>query len=415
MTYSTPKSKLKSYAVLGSALLLSGVATAAAEESPEPKSALQEAIDSSKPIFNARIRYETVSQDGIALDADAVTYRLRAGFQTGSLWDTTALIEFDHIRDLEDDFNSTINGRTQFPVVADPNATELNRIQLVNKSLPDTTITLGRQRIKLDNDRFVGNVGWRQNEQTFDAVRVVNTSVDGLKLDVTYIDQVNRIFGDDSPMGRWDSESFLINANYKLPIDGVKANVTGFIYLLDFDSAPGASSQTFGVNAAASTSGFTLKGTYAAQSDYGAQPTDYSADYYTVEGSYANSGFVGKVGYEVLTGDGTIGFSTPLATLHAFNGWADVFLATPATGIEDLYGDISYTKKSLGPLDLLKVGVVYHSYSSESTSADYGSEVGVVGVAKMKKFTVLTKYTNYDSDGFATDRSKFWLQLDFAL
>ena len=32
-----------------------------------------------KPIVEARLRYETVDQDGIARDADAVTMRLRAG------------------------------------------------------------------------------------------------------------------------------------------------------------------------------------------------------------------------------------------------------------------------------------------------------------------------------------------------
>ncbi|WP_207764918.1 hypothetical protein [Hyphococcus luteus] len=400
-----------SIAVL-SATVLFGIA--GAEEAPAPgASALDKAISASKILFNTRLRFENVSQDGFADNADALTYRLRAGFETGKLWDTSLLVEFEHVDDLIGDYNSTINGNTAFPVVADPKATELNRFQVTNTSLPDTKVTLGRQRIKLDNDRFVGNVGWRQNEQTFDAVRLENTSLKGLKLDVTYVDQVNRIFGDDSSMGRWESDSWLVNGKYSLPVDGAKIAIGGFAYLLDIESAPGVSSQTYGVNASFSKGPFTLKGTYAAQSDYAAQPLAYDADYYTVEGGYTQKGFSLKAGYEVLTGDGAIGFSTPLATLHAFNGWADVFLGTPADGLEDIYVTAGYTTKTAAPFSLLKIAAVYHDFSAENTGADYGSEFGLVGVAKLDRFALLAKFASYDSDGFASDRDKFWLQLDF--
>ena len=89
-----------------------------------------------------------------------------------------------------------------YPVVADPEAYEINRFQLTNTSLPGTTLTLGRQRIVLDDQRFVGAVGWRQNEQTFDALRMVNRSVANLVLDATYLNRVNRVFGDGFAAGR---------------------------------------------------------------------------------------------------------------------------------------------------------------------------------------------------------------------
>ncbi|MGE0409538.1 MAG: hypothetical protein AB7P23_09795, partial [Amphiplicatus sp.] len=318
-------------------------APALAEEAAKPEpSAFAKALSDSKPILDARIRYEHVSQDGIAEKADALTYRIRAGVETGKLWDTALLVEFDHIEDLNGDFNSTINGKTMFPVVADPDATELNRFQLTNTSLPSTKITLGRQRIILDNARFVGNVGWRQNEQTYDAVRVENSSIKGLTLNFAYIEQVNRIFGDDSPVGRFESDSYLVNGKYDLPIEGAKVSLSGFAYLLDFDNAPASSSQTFGGNVDIAKGIFSLKGAYAAQSDYGAQPLSYDADYNMVEGGLAKNGFSLGAGYEVLTGNGAIGFQTPLATLHAFQGWADVFLTTPPNGIEDIYVSAGY-------------------------------------------------------------------------
>ena len=154
---------------------------------------LEEAIKASKLLVDFRLRYEGASFDNFDKDANALTYRARVGFETGAWADTKLLVEFDHVQSLVSDFNSTTNGYSQFPVIADPNVTELNRFQLTNTSLPDTTVTLGRQRIIQDDSRFIGNVGWRQNEQTYDAVRAVNKSIKNLTLDISYVDQINRI------------------------------------------------------------------------------------------------------------------------------------------------------------------------------------------------------------------------------
>ncbi len=408
----------KSIATLAALLFLSATPSVKAEEATAPgPNDFVNAFKESKILFDARIRWETVDQGGFSNAANAVTYRFRAGFETGKFYDTSFLIEFDHIRDLIGDFNSTTNGNTAFPVVADPNATELNRLQLTNTSLPDTKIILGRQRIVLDDARFVGNVGWRQNEQTFDAVRVQNTGITGLTADFTYVEQVNRIFGDESAVGRFDSESVLINLNYKTTVNDVKIGITPFAYLLDFKNALALSSQTYGFHLSISKDFWTLKGSYAHQSDWADQPTDYNVNYYHVNGSVKYKGLEFAGGYEVLGGDGAIAFSTPLATLHKFNGFADQFLATPANGLQDFYGKIGYAKKGVGPFALLKAFAVYHDFSAENTSGDFGSEIDVVGVAKIKgldNVTFLAKYAHFESDdGFKTDKEVFWLQAEF--
>ena len=123
-------------------------------------------------ILDARLRYEHVDQQPFAQDADALTLRARLGFETGKAWNTSLLVEGEAVVPLDSHYNSTTNGHVQYPVVADPEGYELNRLQLTNTSIDATTLTIGRQRITLDDHRFVGNVGWRQNEQTFDALRV---------------------------------------------------------------------------------------------------------------------------------------------------------------------------------------------------------------------------------------------------
>ena len=232
-----------------------------------------------------------------------MTYRIRAGLETGAYKDTKFLIDFDYVEDVVDDFNSTTNGKGGlYPVVADPNVSELNRIQLTNTSLPDTKITLGRQRIIMDDSRFIGNVGWRQNEQTFDALRVTNESLGDLKVDVAYITRANRIFGNDSPAGVWTGDTYLVNASYPTPL----GKLTGFGYFIDVDEVSVASSQTLGARfAGAQDMGdgkFKYTLSFAQQEDYGSSNIDYSATYYLVDGGYAFDKFKIGAGYEVLGG-----------------------------------------------------------------------------------------------------------------
>jgi hypothetical protein len=204
-----------------------------------------------KYIVDARLRTEDVDQDPLPNDASATTLRLRLGLETAKAWNTTLLVEGEAVMPLDDSYRPDPLRpiKVTYPVVADPESYDLNRLQLVNTSIPGTTLTLGRQRILLDDQRFVGNVGWRQNEQTFDAFRVVNKSVKNLVLDATYLNRVNRVFGEKSPQGEYEGDSVLLNASYQTPI----GKITGFGYLLEFDpiagvpAAAGDSTGTYGV------------------------------------------------------------------------------------------------------------------------------------------------------------------------
>ena len=184
---------------------------------------LREALEASRPIAELRLRLEDVEQAAVPQEAQAATLRAHLGVETGKAWSWALLAEGEVIWPLTTDYNDTINGKTQFPVVADPETYEVNRLQLVNTSLPGTSVTLGRQRILHDDHRFVGNVGWRQNEQTFDALRFVNKSVDDLTVDATWLNQVNRVFGKDSPQGRYTGDNYLVNAAYQLVIGQLTA------------------------------------------------------------------------------------------------------------------------------------------------------------------------------------------------
>ena len=71
---------------------------------------------------------------------------------------------------LNDNYNDGLNGKTRYPVIADPDNTELNQLYVMYAPSAAIRLTLGRQRINYDNQRFFGASSWRQNEQTFDAL-----------------------------------------------------------------------------------------------------------------------------------------------------------------------------------------------------------------------------------------------------
>ncbi|MEP7243334.1 MAG: hypothetical protein ABI885_06565 [Gammaproteobacteria bacterium] len=371
------------------------------------------AVRESKPIIDLRLRSESVDQDGMSRDAEALTLRARLGFETGKAWNITFLAEGDLITPFESHYNSTVNGKTSYPVVADAETYEVNRLQLTNTTLPDTTVTFGRQRINLDDQRFVGNVGWRQNEQTYDGLRAVNKSIRNLTIDVTYFDQVNRVFGKDSAVGRYNGSNYLANVAYQMPI----GKLTGFVYLTDFTEAPRDSAETQGVRFTGERPVQKVKvawvASYARQTEHANNPLDFAEDFYTLELTGTFRQFSLNAGFEVMEGNGVRGFSTPLATLHKFDGWADKFLTTPPNGLERRYVGLSYTKKGLGILDTLSANAVYHRFDSNRLDIHYGSEVDLQVQAKYQRFNLLLKHASYDADRFATDTRKYWLQLDY--
>lgn len=415
--------------VLGAAMLMTAALTGTAQaENP-----LDGAFSEAKPLVDVRWRYEYVDQLATpALQhANANTVRLRLGFETGKAWSTALLAEIEAVGVLQDQYREdpTVPGlHATYPLVPDPKGSELNRLQLTNTSIVDTTITLGRQRIILDDTRFIGNVGWRQNEQTFDALRIVNRHIPKLVLDAAYIRNVNRIFGDDSPQSPYRGKSYYGNAAYQFKV----GKLTGFAYVLDFDPITTVAAGLNPARVSTSTYGARFAGerpvgriklgytaSWATQSDTGANPLSIDNDYQLLELSATWRQFALLLGDEVLEGDGVIGFSTPLATLHRFQGWADKFLTTPANGIDDRYGQFSWLTKGVGPFDTITLVAAYHQYEPEHVSGDYGDEWNLSLAAKYHRFTGTLKYADYKADAttpvaVGRDTKKFWAQLEYA-
>jgi hypothetical protein len=370
------------------------------------------AITGGKAHLEFRYRLESVDQDPFSYDALASTLRSRLNYQTLEWNHLSAFLEADNVTVLGNDtYNSTVNGVTDRPIVADPEYTEANQAYLQLK-LGTFTALGGRQRIVLDNARFIGNVGWRQNEQTYDALTLKTAALPKTQLQYSYLENVNRVTGptDGLQPGDYRSDSHVLNG--RVDFGGLGA-LTVFDYALDLQNAPGLSSNTYGLHYSGShkfseTARANWIASYARQQDYADNPADYAADYYLLEAGLGLGKFGMKAGYEVLGGDTAPNhaFQTPLATLHVFQGWADKFLTTPREGVEDLYLGVS---ANFGALAL---NLVWHDFAAEASSADYGTEWDAsAGYKFAKNYELLAKVADYQADGFATDTTKLWLQL----
>ena len=373
------------------------------------------ATPDSSTSLEARLRFEQVDDDGFANKAEATTLRVRAGhkFTFTPAW--SALVELEATGHLgADDFNSTDNGRTAYPVVVDPDSTELNQARVDYTPSATTRVSVGRQRLAYGNHRFIGNVGWRQNEQTFDAIDSQFSPLEGMTLRYSYLDRVQRIFGEDhrNPnLARWNLNTHLIDLSYKLG----PGQLSGYAHFFDNDTLPLSSHKNFGLRYAAQSAADAQLGWQASieaarQRPYADGADSIRANYFAAEGGLRWSGNLFTAGVEQLGGDGAYGFQTPLATLHAFNGWADRFLTTPANGLEDRY--LGW-KRGFGQFS---AQLVYHDFQADRGGADYGNEWdAALGWNLSQKWNALFKYASYDSDGFGASVDKLWLSLEFKL
>jgi hypothetical protein len=392
------------------------------------------------PIIDARLRWESVDQP--TTDADAVTLRLRSGAEIKHTSGLSVLVEGEATLALGTRYNAfpfaiaSGQRRPRFSTVADPETIELNRVQIQYTSKA-ATLTLGRQRINLDDQRWVGSVLWRQNEQTFDAVRGEG-KLGPISIDATYANSQRTIYGSEAghrqdfapgtgPRQHYGGDFVFVDAGAKLgPI-----NLKAFTYLLDYDPTflQANSSQTYGARATGSfvlapKTKLNVAASFARQSDYGGNPVAYRADYLAAELALAFKALTVTAGYEELGSDrqaaGGAGraLQTPLATLHKFNGWADVFLTTPNAGLRDAYvaGAWKFDAKAIPGLN---ANVIWHHFSSDVGSVTYGDEWNASAGCKLGRVALLAKYANYQRHGAQrftsdVDTEKFWLEADVA-
>lgn len=427
--------------VLAGALLAAALPAVADEvpvAAPPAEYTFMESIKTGTPMTNFRLRYESVEQDPSTTfsdDAHAVTLRSLIGWQTAPYKNFSIGVQVINVSKLDDDFNDAANnvsqpGKSTYPRVVDPDFTNFNQLYLDWTGIRNTKVRLGRQSLKLDNVRFIGNVEFRQVMQVFDGVSVENKTIQDVELYGAYFTRVRNVNTDLKP-----DNTGILHALYRI---SPTESLIGYGYFYNQDHVAAASdisSKTFGVR---------LDGVrkidddwkvlytaeYAKQDDLGnsknrtAAQGQVDAHYYKIGGGAAYGNFTLRADQELLSSnDGKYAFQTPLGTNHLFQGWVDKFLTTPVQGLKDTfitagykYGDFAFLSEYhwfKADTDFAKVG--------GGTGDDFGKEWDVsVAYTYSKNISAKLEYGTYtegDQSAVATigtatrirDTDKLWL------
>lgn len=361
--------------------------------------------------WNVRVRHEQVDSDAFTRDAKADTARLRLGLH--ARWDNgvRAYVQGNGVLAADDNYNSGANGRTHYPVIADPQAAEVSQAWLGWQG-STFGVTAGRQALVFDNQRWVNDAAWRQHPQTFDAVAATWQPASNWTVRYAWLDRVHRAATEKAlnPLARQRRlDSHLVNVKY---VRDRQAWV-GYSYLNKDRDVPTASSATWGARWVGKPAGdgFGWQLEAARQSDYANNPQHFNHAYWLIEPAWTFSGVTARAGWEHLGGDGHTALQTPLTSPHVFNGWDNQFTVTPAGGLNDRYVALGGNVARAGKLAW---NVAWHDFHAVR-GGRYGSEWDA-SLARPIGYgvTALAKVARYSADGFGRDDTKFWLQLEWS-
>jgi len=364
-------------------------------------------------IVDARYRLEHVDQDGFDEDALASTLRVRGGFETARWSGFSAIVEAELVRPIGSErYNSTTNGRTAYPVVADPETTEINRALLYYRG-GQNHLLLGRQELPIEQERFLSSVDFRQNQQTYDALMYMNRMFQGWTLVYGYMDRVRRFLSDDHPVGEIEMKSHVVDIDYETPSNN-RVTIYGHFFDMETPAVTARSHRNIGVRLQGSTGSEALKwlyhAEYADQSSYASGADSIDADYWRAElGPRFSNQWVLRLGIEHLGGNGTYAFQTPFGNIHEFNGRADLFAAgTPADGLVDKYVALEV------PLLGARTMIAYHQFDSDAGDLDYGSELDVAVTYRFReKFEFAFEFARFNAKNFSGDKRVISMSLSY--
>ena len=365
-------------------------------------------------ILDARARLEHF--DTTSADATAGSVRVRLGWKQPLAKGLTGLVELEAVGAPIDDYADGVHPSPGRAVIPDPEILELNRASLTWEPSRRLGAEVGRQRIILGNSRYVGNIGWRENEQTFDGVRFWAKPNPGVTVTYAYVSRVNRPLGTKSPQGVWRGDVHLAQIETDLGAIG-KASV--FALLTDFDNAASQSTQTLGARLAGARAirpglSATWELEHARQGDHGANPQRVSVNYDQASIGLKTAQTQAALVVERLEGDGVHAFQTPLGSLHGFQGRSDVIGATPGVGVRDVFLRGAHSFRTKVPV---KLSGELHQFNTTVGDDRLGREVDIVIAAPVAKgWSLEAGLARFDSAArLYPDATRAWLSLEFKL
>ena len=303
----------------------------------------------------------------------------------------------------------SVNDSDGNSLIADTESSRFTKLY-VQKSFGDVNVIFGDRPINLGNQRFVGSVNWRQMPQTFGALSAETDINENAHVYGAVLFKRNGVT--QATTKEYNTGSLLLNGTYKV---SDSLNLEAYGYLIE------DTHNTLGIKGKGSVSiGMENPVSYEVEVAVQADPSittdaysgDVSTKYYRVEAESKLKSVSFGLGFESF-GDkdsGTTGFSTPLATLHKFNGWSDVMASRAATGDANGFSDLFV---SVGLNDVIGMpSLSYHVFNSVTNDIEYGSEIDFSVSKKVSDRLTLSAKAAIFSAGDASplsDTNKFWI------
>lgn len=367
-----------------------------------------------KLLLDVRSRLEKFDTSGS--DATAGSIRMRLGWQQPLAKGLTALIELEAVGAPIDDYADGVHPLPSRATIPDPEMHELNRASLAWAPSQRLGVEIGRQRIVIGNSRYIGNSGWRQNEQTFDAIKVSARPSKAVTFTYAYMSRVNRPLGRKSPQGVWRGDVHFAQAETSL---GAIGRASAFGLLTDFDNAAPQSTRTVGVRLAGTRVirpglSATWELEHGRQVDHAANLRNFSVNYDQASIGLKSAQSQAALVVERLEGDGVNAFQTPLGSLHGFQGLSDVIGVTPAAGVRDVFLRGEHGFKARIPV---KLSGELHQFDTTLGGNRLGREVDVLIAAPVAKGWALEAgIARFESETrLYPDATRAWLSLGFKL
>jgi len=400
------------------ALTMLSANVAAGAQTPVPKTSNESFLGASflsdvRAFGDVRLRYENFDASGVFNQAQALTARVRSGAEVNLSGSLSVLGEIEGVLVLD---RSGPRADEPGPFVPDRDNLEFNRLQ-VSYNWGEGSVTGGRQAFAIGDGRLFASPAFRQNQQTYDAMKLGVSPSDTFLIELGYVWQVNR-----SVSSRFETEIFkgntlLASASADTPIGLIRL----FHMAMDLDDGKGLSNSQLRSNV---TSGFEIdgrhslgqatvswRGSFAHQENYAGSPITYTAEAYRLKVGVETDVLSVLAGHESLGDGGALAFQAPLGANHAFLGDADIFLSTPQGGLRETHVSVNRRLGDLGALRNVRVSLRRHWFESDRESVSLGKEWDAGLQTKISGINIAVEVADYQANTFASDTQKVWVTL----
>ena len=408
-------------ALVGWALSVGSCAVAAAEPPEDIALKPSDSIANGRLLLEIRPRFAVITETNKPEKTEAWTVRSSLGWQTAPYHDLrlTAQYIFTHVLGPGRLNTDPAQGATSpYPLLPDPANNGINQLFVDHTGLPSTRVRLGRQILRIDDQRFVSDVDFRQTPQVFDGVTVTNTALLNTEIQLGEYRRIRTVLGSTNAL-----RLHILHVAWN-PLPEHTLAAYGYWH----DQAATGSQTGFANNAQRiagthAEGGFALGAAwrwmyhlgYARQNRLGDGDTRIKANYKRVGMGLHSTGtsiWGARLDHEVKgSNHGVYGFQTPLTDFYAFNGSALQYTSTPPQGLRDTW---LTTRGHIGKLECFFEA---HRFRADFGGLSLGREFDLsVTYPFTHNFLVKLQHAQFragDGARLKKDVDKTWLALTY--